>query len=135
MASTVLLPNTSLFVTGISPFSLGIQLNQMKQFKIEVEEEVEQGIKCTNSLVPILFFHYIQWRQWNLVPLVTKITHVFSFFLLFLGNQTSFTRHVWKIFLHILHWPKWFYFQLSKHWHRWSVRVAPSNCFTNCCHH
>ncbi|CAK9139330.1 unnamed protein product [Ilex paraguariensis] len=37
-ASTVLLPNTSLFVTGISPFSLAIQLSQMKQFKGQVEE-------------------------------------------------------------------------------------------------
>ncbi|XP_050387651.1 GDSL esterase/lipase At4g01130 isoform X2 [Argentina anserina] len=38
LASTVLLPNTSLFVTGISPFSLAIQLNQMKAFKSQVEE-------------------------------------------------------------------------------------------------
>ncbi|CAN6704488.1 unnamed protein product [Malus baccata var. baccata] len=38
LASTVLLPNTSLFVTGISPFSLAIQLNQMKVFKTQVEE-------------------------------------------------------------------------------------------------
>ena len=59
MASTVLMPNTSLFVTGISPFSLAIQLNQMKQFKTKVEEKVEQGIICTNSLVPILIFSYI----------------------------------------------------------------------------
>nr|AAY41078.1 lanatoside 15-O-acetylesterase [Digitalis grandiflora] len=35
--STVLLPRTSLFVTGVSPFSLGIQLNQMKQFKLQVD--------------------------------------------------------------------------------------------------
>ncbi|XP_078170227.1 GDSL-like Lipase/Acylhydrolase superfamily protein [Carex rostrata] len=33
LASTVLLPQTSLFETGISPFSLGIQLNQMKELK------------------------------------------------------------------------------------------------------
>ncbi|KAF2315239.1 hypothetical protein GH714_038549 [Hevea brasiliensis] len=38
LASTVLLPNTSLFVTGISPFSLAIQLNQMKEFKVKVVE-------------------------------------------------------------------------------------------------
>lgn len=38
LASTVLLPNTSLFVSGISPFSLAIQLNQMKQFKVRVDE-------------------------------------------------------------------------------------------------
>ncbi|GAV72436.1 Lipase_GDSL domain-containing protein [Cephalotus follicularis] len=38
LASTVLLPNTSLFVTGISPFSLAIQLNQMKEFKTRVDE-------------------------------------------------------------------------------------------------
>ncbi|KAL0538159.1 hypothetical protein IC582_027161 [Cucumis melo] len=38
LASTVLLPTTSLFVTGISPFSLAIQLNQMKEFKLRVDE-------------------------------------------------------------------------------------------------
>ncbi|GMH17290.1 hypothetical protein Nepgr_019131 [Nepenthes gracilis] len=38
LASTVLLPNTSLFVSGISPFSLAIQLNQMKEFKAIVYE-------------------------------------------------------------------------------------------------
>ncbi|VVB06861.1 unnamed protein product [Arabis nemorensis] len=38
LASTVLLPNTSLFVSGISPFSLAIQLNQMKHFKVIVDE-------------------------------------------------------------------------------------------------
>ncbi|KAK8970141.1 GDSL esterase/lipase [Platanthera guangdongensis] len=37
-ASTVLLPNTSLFVTGISPFSLAIQLNQMKDLRRKVYE-------------------------------------------------------------------------------------------------
>ncbi|KAI4976976.1 hypothetical protein ZWY2020_050583 [Hordeum vulgare] len=31
LASTALLPNTSLFVTGVSPFSLAIQLRQMKE--------------------------------------------------------------------------------------------------------
>ncbi|KAJ4952183.1 hypothetical protein NE237_029015 [Protea cynaroides] len=38
LASTVLLPYTSLFVSGISPFSLAIQLNQMKEFKDRVHE-------------------------------------------------------------------------------------------------
>lgn len=42
-ASTVLLPKTSLFVTGISPFSLGIQLNQMEQFKARVLEFHSNG--------------------------------------------------------------------------------------------
>lgn len=31
LACTALLPNTSLFVNGISPFSLAIQLRQMKE--------------------------------------------------------------------------------------------------------
>lgn len=43
LASTVLLPNTSLFVTGISPFSLAIQLNQMKDFKVRVNEFHQRG--------------------------------------------------------------------------------------------
>lgn len=38
LASTVLLPNTSLFVSGISPFSLAIQINQMKEFKLRVDK-------------------------------------------------------------------------------------------------
>ncbi|KAL3829720.1 hypothetical protein ACJIZ3_018522 [Penstemon smallii] len=38
LASTVRLPQSSLFVTGVSPFSLAIQLNQMKQFKVQVDE-------------------------------------------------------------------------------------------------
>ncbi|TKW20105.1 hypothetical protein SEVIR_4G063800v4 [Setaria viridis] len=33
LASTALLPNTSVFVAGISPFSLAIQLNQMKELR------------------------------------------------------------------------------------------------------
>ncbi|KAK7263202.1 hypothetical protein RJT34_30789 [Clitoria ternatea] len=49
LASTVLLPNTSLFVTGISPFSLAIQLNQMKQFKTKVDEGGQQGTKLPSS--------------------------------------------------------------------------------------
>ncbi|KAM0922390.1 hypothetical protein ACQ4PT_006193 [Festuca glaucescens] len=36
LASTALLPNTSVFVTGISPFSLAIQLRQMKEFSHRV---------------------------------------------------------------------------------------------------
>ncbi|KAH7848377.1 hypothetical protein Vadar_002086 [Vaccinium darrowii] len=43
LASTVLLPKTSLFVTGVSPFSLAIQLNQMKQFKSKVDESYTKG--------------------------------------------------------------------------------------------
>ncbi|MQL75154.1 hypothetical protein Taro_007525 [Colocasia esculenta] len=42
-ASTVLLPNTSVFVSGISPFSLAIQLNQMKQFKVRALELSPKG--------------------------------------------------------------------------------------------
>ncbi|KAJ0052113.1 hypothetical protein Pint_00529 [Pistacia integerrima] len=42
-ASTVLLPKTSLFVSGLSPFSLAIQLNQMKNFKTRVEEFYASG--------------------------------------------------------------------------------------------
>ncbi|KMT20366.1 hypothetical protein BVRB_1g003650 [Beta vulgaris subsp. vulgaris] len=38
LASTVRLPNTSLFVTGVSPFSLSIQLNQMKELQFRVLE-------------------------------------------------------------------------------------------------
>ncbi|KAH7682378.1 GDSL lipase/esterase protein [Dioscorea alata] len=37
-ASTVRLPSTSVFVSGVSPFSLAIQLNQMKEFRTRVLE-------------------------------------------------------------------------------------------------
>lgn len=52
LASTVLLPNTSLFVSGISPFSLAIQLNQMKHFKVIVDESHssnQPGISLIND--------------------------------------------------------------------------------------
>ena len=35
-ASTVRLPNTSLFVTGVSPLSFGIQLNQLKELQSRI---------------------------------------------------------------------------------------------------
>ncbi|MBA0741370.1 hypothetical protein Gogos_014530 [Gossypium gossypioides] len=50
LASTVLLPNTSLFVTGISPFSLAIQLNQMKEFKAKVVEYHSGNTKGSTQL-------------------------------------------------------------------------------------
>ncbi|CAM8971956.1 unnamed protein product [Rhodiola kirilowii] len=43
LASTVLDPQTSLFVSGISPFSLSIQLRQMKGFKAKVDELYSSG--------------------------------------------------------------------------------------------
>ncbi|KAG2331153.1 hypothetical protein Bca52824_002333 [Brassica carinata] len=52
LASTVLLPNTSLFVSGISPFSLAIQLNQMKQFKVRVDEFHSSGQPVLHILPP-----------------------------------------------------------------------------------
>lgn len=43
LASTVRLPQSSLFVTGVSPFALAIQLNQLKQFKAKVDELHSSG--------------------------------------------------------------------------------------------
>ncbi|CAI9763830.1 unnamed protein product [Fraxinus pennsylvanica] len=43
LASTVLQPTTSLFVNGVSPFYLGVQLNQMKLFKAKVDESGGKG--------------------------------------------------------------------------------------------
>ncbi|GAA0142823.1 hypothetical protein LIER_03636 [Lithospermum erythrorhizon] len=48
-ASTVLLPKTSLFDTGVSPFALAIQLNQMKQFKSRVDEQSSGQEKLPSS--------------------------------------------------------------------------------------
>ncbi|KAL2333483.1 hypothetical protein Fmac_014696 [Flemingia macrophylla] len=61
LASTVLLPKTSLFVTGISPFSLAIQLNQMKQFKTKVNEEHQLGttLPSPNIFGKSLYTFYI----------------------------------------------------------------------------
>ncbi|KAI3444459.1 hypothetical protein Pfo_001124 [Paulownia fortunei] len=53
LASTVRLPQTSLFVTGVSPFSLAIQLNQMKQLKVKVDELHSSG--QTNLPPPEIF--------------------------------------------------------------------------------
>ncbi|XP_057780355.1 GDSL esterase/lipase At4g01130-like [Salvia miltiorrhiza] len=52
-ASTVLQPNTSLFVSGVSPFYLAVQINQMKHFKARVEEFKSQG--QTNLPQPDIF--------------------------------------------------------------------------------
>ncbi|EYU32204.1 hypothetical protein ABFS82_02G170800 [Erythranthe guttata] len=52
-ASTVLQPNTSLYVTGVSPFYLAVQINQLKNFKARVEEFKSQG--QTNLPQPDVF--------------------------------------------------------------------------------
>ncbi|KAG8391906.1 hypothetical protein BUALT_Bualt01G0235700 [Buddleja alternifolia] len=52
-ASTVQQPTTSLFVNGVSPFYLAVQVNQMKQFKARVEEFQSQG--NTNLPQPDIF--------------------------------------------------------------------------------
>ncbi|KAL8028136.1 hypothetical protein ABFX02_14G140100 [Erythranthe guttata] len=52
-ASPVLQPNTSLFDTGVSPFYLAVQINQMKQFKARVDESKSQGE--TNLPQPDIF--------------------------------------------------------------------------------
>ncbi|KAL0426082.1 UNVERIFIED_CONTAM: GDSL esterase/lipase [Sesamum radiatum] len=52
-ASTVLMPTTSLFVNGVSPFYLAVQINQMKQFKAKAEEFKSQG--QTNLPQPDIF--------------------------------------------------------------------------------
>ncbi|KAJ8573104.1 hypothetical protein K7X08_009615 [Anisodus acutangulus] len=54
LASTVRLPQTSLFVTGVSPFSLEIQLRQMKEFKAKVDELPHKG-KSTHLPSPDIF--------------------------------------------------------------------------------
>lgn len=50
-------------------------------------------------------------------------------------DETSFTRHFRKISLHILHWSKWFHFQLNCYRNRWSETVSPSSGLPNCWHH
>lgn len=65
LASTVLLPNTSLFVSGLSPFALPIQVNQMKEFKSRVEECHSSGKKgIDRSALPlqIHIFHLLDPR-------------------------------------------------------------------------
>lgn len=51
LASTVLLPNTSLFVSGLSPFALPIQVNQLKEFKARVDEFHSSGKTGTGTYV------------------------------------------------------------------------------------
>ncbi|XP_059318203.1 GDSL esterase/lipase At4g01130-like [Lycium ferocissimum] len=42
-ASTVLMPQTSLFVSGVSPFYLDVQLQQFKEFKVKVDALQNKG--------------------------------------------------------------------------------------------
>ncbi|KAK4352918.1 hypothetical protein RND71_028436 [Anisodus tanguticus] len=42
-ASTVLMPQTSLFVSGVSPFYLDVQLRQFKEFKAKVDASQGKG--------------------------------------------------------------------------------------------
>ncbi|XP_027336941.1 GDSL esterase/lipase At4g01130-like [Abrus precatorius] len=48
-ASTVLQPTTSFFVSGLSPFSLAIQLRQMEQFKAQVDESHQKGTMISSD--------------------------------------------------------------------------------------
>ena len=50
-AGTVLKPNTSQYVTGISPFYLGVQYKQMLDFKVRVLDLLSKGI-------PLLRFYF-----------------------------------------------------------------------------
>ncbi|KAL3624408.1 hypothetical protein CASFOL_031076 [Castilleja foliolosa] len=52
-ASPVIQPNISLFVNGVSPFYLDVQINQMKHFKAKVEEFKSHG--KTNLPQPDIF--------------------------------------------------------------------------------
>lgn len=52
-ASTVLMPQTSLFVSGVSPFYLQVQLQQFKLFKVKVEEFHSKG-KINNTINTLL---------------------------------------------------------------------------------
>ncbi|KAJ3683084.1 hypothetical protein LUZ60_013311 [Juncus effusus] len=49
LASTALLPKTSLFVTGISPFSLAVQLNQMKDLKARSLNLKQSGLPLPSA--------------------------------------------------------------------------------------
>ncbi|XP_074263377.1 GDSL esterase/lipase At4g01130-like [Silene latifolia] len=57
-ASTVRVPTSSLFVTGVSPFSLDIQLNQMKEFRSKVIELQSHSThnNVSNPLPPVSIF-------------------------------------------------------------------------------
>ncbi|XP_057522250.1 GDSL esterase/lipase At4g01130-like [Amaranthus tricolor] len=62
-ASTVRLPNTSLFVTGVSPFSLGIQLNQLKELQSRILDhsslEVSTPLPSMSTFGKALYTFYI----------------------------------------------------------------------------
>jgi hypothetical protein len=123
LASTVLLPNTSLFVTGISPFSLAIQINQMKEFKAKVHEFHSARKQGVYSALTI-----IQASQ-----LCSRLDYETNFGILSCRINTSpITGHFWKISLHVLYWSEWFYFKFSCYWYRWSEAISPSSGCTNC---
>ncbi|XP_019190866.1 PREDICTED: GDSL esterase/lipase At4g01130-like [Ipomoea nil] len=54
VSSTVMPPHSSLFDSRVSPFSLAIQFNQFKQFKVMVDEEEEEHHSYDHDYVCVL---------------------------------------------------------------------------------
>ncbi|KAF5929884.1 hypothetical protein HYC85_000094 [Camellia sinensis] len=67
-ASTVLPPKSSLFASRLSPFDLAIQLNQMKHFKVKVDEPQSNGsnnLPQTDIFGKSIFTFYISQNDFT----------------------------------------------------------------------
>lgn len=108
LASTVRLPQTSLFVSGVSPFSLAIQLNQMKQFKARVDELHSLGIaKHFTIFLPSFFIQNFMQKT------CLRIIYVVLFFFCRKSREAPFTGRFREIALHVLHRAKRLHRELS----------------------
>jgi len=109
-ASTVIPPFTSFFHSGLSPFSLSIQLSQMKQFKARVEEFHQTGT-LQNVTINLHLFYLIMIHSPIGIPFHAPHRNY-----IIIWYQNPFTRCIQKGYLHVLYWPKWSHFQNSSHW-------------------
>ncbi|KAJ9539214.1 hypothetical protein OSB04_031947 [Centaurea solstitialis] len=99
LASTVLLPQTSLFVSGLSPFALLIQLNQMKNFKAQVDQLYAQGssnLPTPDIFGKSLYTFYIGQNDFtsNLVDGIDKVKQNLPQELHGLGGRTFFVQNL-----------------------------------------
>ncbi|TKY64022.1 GDSL esterase/lipase [Spatholobus suberectus] len=98
-SSTVLEPITSFFVSGLSPFSLSIQLRQMEQFKARVDGFYRSGTQKMLLEICIGFYSIIIYSPTSL-PFHARHRNK-DIIWLFLRNENSFTRYIRKGHLHL----------------------------------
>ena len=124
LASTVLLPNASLFVTGI----------QVEEFHHSSDQQGEHIHMSTMSWPNCLNFafvcRFVVGSDYSIVCWFWLLR-----LLLLRTDKTSFPGCYWEITLHLIHWPKRFHLQFGSHWCGWSEAISSSSGLTNCLYH